>query len=49
MTPPERSRACSGKWMPRVSPLREIVGRKLMLEYDIGSAQEGERALPGMF
>ena len=31
------------------SPLREIVGRKLMLEYDVGSAQEGERALPGMF
>ena len=32
-----------------VSPLREIVGRKLMLEYDVGSAQEGECALPGMF
>ena len=32
-----------------VSPLREIVGRKLMLEYDVGSAREGERALPGMF
>ena len=31
------------------SPLRAIVGRKLMLEYDIGSAREGERALPGMF
>ena len=31
------------------SPLREIVGRKLMLEYDIGSAREGARALPGMF
>ena len=31
------------------SPLREIVGRKLMLEYDIGSAQGGRNALPGMF
>ena len=31
------------------SPLREIVGRKLMLEYDIGSARDGECALPGMF
>ena len=31
------------------SPLREIVGRKLMLEYDIGSAREGESSLPGMF
>ena len=31
------------------SPLREIVGRKLMLEYDIGSAGEGERPRPGMF
>ena len=31
------------------SPLRAIVGRKVMLEYDIGSAREGERALPGMF
>ena len=31
------------------SPLREIVGPKLMLEYDIGSAQEGEVPLPGMF
>jgi hypothetical protein len=31
------------------SPLREIVGRKLMLEYDIGSAEKGKRALPGMF
>ena len=31
------------------SPLRAIVGRKLMLEYDIGSAREGQRALPGMF
>ena len=31
------------------SPLREIVGRKLMLEYDIGSARHGARAFPGMF
>ncbi|MCY4599376.1 MAG: hypothetical protein OXF27_05595 [Acidobacteria bacterium] len=31
------------------SPLRDIVGRKVMLEYDIGSAREGERALPAMF
>ena len=31
------------------SPLREIVGRKLMLEYDIGSARGGEPSLPGMF
>ena len=31
------------------SPLREIVGRKLMLEYDIGSARDSERSLPGMF
>ena len=31
------------------SPLREIVGRKLMLEYDIGSAGNSERSQPGMF
>ena len=31
------------------SPLREIVGRKLMLEYDIGSAGDSERSFPGMF
>ena len=31
------------------SPLREIVGRKLMLEYDIGSARDGGPSLPGMF
>ena len=31
------------------SPLGEIVGRKLMLEYDIGSANEGDRTLPGLF
>ena len=31
------------------SPLRAIVGRKLMLEYDIGSAREGERLHPAIF
>ena len=31
------------------SPLRAIVGPKLMLEYDIGSARDGEDPLPGMF
>jgi len=31
------------------SPLREIVGRKLMLEYDIGSANDENSPLPGMF
>ena len=31
------------------SPLRAIVGRKLMLEYDIGSARKGERAHPALF
>ena len=31
------------------SPLREIVGRKLMLEYDIGSARGDEEAQPGIF
>ena len=31
------------------SPLRAVVGRKLMLEYDIGSARESEREHPGMF
>ena len=31
------------------SPLRAIVGRKLMLEYDIGSSREGERPHPAMF
>ena len=31
------------------SPLRDIVGRKLMLEYDIGSAQNGDASFPGMF
>ncbi|MDE0055083.1 MAG: hypothetical protein OXT64_12645 [Gammaproteobacteria bacterium] len=31
------------------SPLRAIVGPKLMLEYDIGSARASEHPLPGMF
>lgn len=31
------------------SALREIVGRKIMLEYDIGSAPEGEHPHPGVF
>ena len=31
------------------SPLRAIVGRKMMLEYDIGSASGGRNSLPGMF
>ena len=31
------------------SPLREIVGRKLMLEYDIGSAGNADNSVPGMF
>ena len=33
----------------RDSPLREIVGRKLMLEYDIGSASGSGDSRPGMF
>ncbi len=33
----------------RNSPLREIVGRKLMLEYDIGSASGSRESRPGMF
>lgn len=31
------------------SPLRDIVGRKLMLEYDIGSAGDADSSVPGMF
>ena len=31
------------------SPLRDIVGRKLMLEYDIGSAGNADSSFPGMF
>ena len=32
-----------------VSPLRDIVGRKLTLEYDISSAGEEERSFPALF
>ena len=38
-----------GQMDTEVSPLREIVGRKLMLEYDIGSAPEDGCSIPGMF
>ncbi|MCE2493737.1 MAG: hypothetical protein J4F40_14225 [Alphaproteobacteria bacterium] len=31
------------------SPLREIVGRKLMLEYDTGSTRDGEDSFPALF
>ena len=31
------------------SPLRAVVGRKLMLEFDIGSARGRESSMPGMF
>ena len=31
------------------SPLRGIVGRKLMLEYDIGPVRDAESSLPGIF
>ena len=31
------------------SSLREIVGRKLMLEYDIGSGRDGEGSFPALF
>ena len=31
------------------SELQDIVGRKLMLEYDIGSAEEHDASIPGMF
>ena len=31
------------------SPLRDIAGRKVMLEFDIGSARDGGRPRPGMF
>ena len=31
------------------SELQDIVGRKLMLEYDIGSAEECDSSIPGMF
>ena len=42
------TRLC-GQMEARNSPLRDIVGRKLMLEYDIGSAPAGEASLPGLF
>ena len=29
--------------------LREVVGRKLMLEYDIGSSPDGDGSMPGLF
>ena len=38
-----------GEMEARDSTLREIVGRKLMLEYDIGSAPGSRDSLPGMF
>ena len=31
------------------SPLRDVVGRKLMLEYDIGSVRGGKGSFPGIF
>ena len=31
------------------SSLRDIVGRKLMLEYDVGPARDGKGSVPGMF
>ena len=42
------TRLC-GKIDAEKSSLREIVGRKLMLEYDIGSAPTGASPLPGLF
>ena len=57
----ERARTAKGDETARVidrlfrrmdavnSPLREIVGRKLMLEYDIAPARGDEDPLPGMF
>ena len=38
-----------GRMETEGSPLRDIVGRKLMLEYDIGSAQGGARSDPALF
>ena len=38
-----------GQMDAEYSPLREIVGRKLMLEYDIGSARGGESPFPALF
>lgn len=42
------TRLC-GQIETRDSPLCEIVSRKLMLEYDIGPAREGQGSFPGMF
>ena len=38
-----------GKMEAAHSSLREIVGRKLMLEYDVGSAPGERKSLPGLF
>ena len=38
-----------GEMEAQDSPLRAIVGRKMMLEYDIGPASGGKNSLPGMF
>ena len=38
-----------GEMEAQHSSLREIVGRKLMLEYDIGSALGDSKSLPGLF
>ncbi len=38
-----------GKMEAEHSSLREIVGRKLMLEYDVGSAPGEGKSLPGLF
>ena len=32
-----------------ISPLRDIAGQKLMLEFDVGSAREGQGSFPGIF
>ena len=48
----ETARAVSGllrKMETEHSPLRQIVGRKLMLEYDIGSAGGNGGPIPGVF
>ncbi len=38
-----------GEMEAQNSPLQEIVGRKLMLEYDIGTAPDSRNSLPGIF
>ncbi len=38
-----------GQMQAEPSALREVVGRKLMLEYDIGSGKPGKHLFPGMF